>query len=542
MRRQLTPLAVSLCLLGMTSIPVFAATTSHNSTKAASAHTQSLEQQVADLRQQVSQLKKLVASQHAPSSSSLNSTHQSLHGAMASHVTGGEPVRETNPIEGPSNLPTTGVEYLPVDLDVPGQSFVSSGPYIGIPLEYSGGNLIINTPSVNQDVALLKIRKNIRERLVALGIKRNPNHAHVLLSGIVEGQAMYKDPFSGPNTSTIELTSAGIDAYILGPSKWLSSLISLVYDNTPGPLEGSLNNNARVQNSRFLVNQAFITFGDLQTTPLYGTIGQYYVPFGTYSSNMVSAPLTTVLGRTKARAILIGVQPQKENTLYGSGFIFRGDSYAASTARINNGGINLGYRFSHNDWSGDIGTGVIANIADSGGMQNNGFGQPNFGGFGGTNTTNSGYGDEQLVHRVAAYDFRALLSFTSHITLLGEYITSATAFSPADLQMNNHGAKPQALNAEAAYTFSLFSKPSSVAIGYGMSKQALAIGLPAKRFSVVLNTSWWKDTLQSLEFRHDIDYGKSNTANGSTAAGINEPVQGTGNSGNTVTAQFDVYF
>ena len=388
-------------------------------------------------------------------------------------------------------------------------------------------------------MALLKIRKNIRERMSAMGLPRHPEHAHILLSGFVEGQAGYQDPFTGPTSTNINLSGAALDAYILGPSEWISSLISLNYDDNSGTSEGSLNNNSRSQNSRVYVSQAFVTLGNFQLSPLYGTFGQYYVPFGTYSSNMVSSPLTKILGRIQARAILLGYQPQLQNTWYASTYIFRGDSHAASTSRVNNGGINLGYRFGHGLISSDVGMGVVANIADSIGMQNNGFGLPYFGGFGGSATTNSGTGNEQLVHRVPAYDLRALLSFGDHINLVGEFVTASTSFNPNDLRMNGHGAKPRALNAEAAYTFEAFNKPSSIAAGYGMSKDALAIGLPAKRYSLVLNTSWWKDTLQSLEFRHDIDYAASNTANGSNAA---TPIAGTGKSDNLVTLQFDVYF
>ena len=43
-----------------------------------------------------------------------------------------------------------------------------------------------------------------------------------------------------------------------------------------------------------------------------------------------------------------------------------------------------------------------------------------------------------------------------------------------------------------------------------MSKDALALGMPAQRWSAVLNTSIWRNTLESLEFRHDINYAKSN--------------------------------
>ncbi len=523
---KLKTVVVSLGMLGMMSVPAFAVTQQD---------VNKLAKQVNVLQQQVNALQNEVQAQHRQNHSV--TTKKSISPVSIPHpVVPVTPDQPEHTPSGSSSLPSSGVTYLPVDLDVPGQSFVSSGPYIGIPLQFSGSNLIINSPSVNQDVALLKIRKNILLRLRALGVMEEQDHAHVLLSGAVEGQAMYKNIGGGSDSTDIDLTNATLDAYILGPSDWVSALMSLTYDNDLGTNSGSLANNSRDLNSRVYIAQAFITIGDLLKSPVYGTFGQLYVPFGTYSSNMVSSPLTKIMARTKARTIVLGYQPQNNDGLYGAGYIFRGDTRFSSVNRVNNGGMNLGYRFHlfEDVVHSDIGTGVIANMADSVGMQavaNNAF--PTFNGFGGINGT----GNEQLQHRVPAYDFRGLWSM-GKVDLLAEYIISSNHFSPLDMTMNSHGARPQALNAEAAYTFDAFARPTSVAVGYGMTKDALALQLPAQRYSAVLNTSIWKDTLQSIEFRHDVNYAASHVATGS---GQPAP-SASGKSDNAITAQFDVYF
>jgi len=520
MRRRLSPLVAGLCLLGMISVPAFAAENSQNVDQIA--------KQLAQLQKQVNQLQ-----------AQLRTKNRQAAQSHSAHSTANSSYDTTNnnkdvPISGISTLPTSGTTYIPVDVDVPGQSFVSSGPYIGVPLQFSGMDLIVNTPSVNQDVALLKVRKNIHERLQGLGVIEEPDHPHVLLSGQVEAQAYYQDLSSGPNNTNIDLTNVTLDTYILGPSQWLSSLISLTYDNAPGSADGTFASNSPVLNSRVYVRQAFFTIGNLSVTPFYGTAGQYYVPFGTYASNMVSSPLTLAMARVKARAILLGYQPQVNNTPYASAYIFQGDTHAGAGNRVNNGGINLGYRFTYNKFGGDIGAGVIGNIADSGGMQFVANSATTFNGFGGLNGT----GNERIAHRVPAYDLRAMLDFGSTFDFLGEFITSSTAFNKNDLTMNNHGARPKALNTELSYSFQTFSRPTAIAIGYGMTKDALALQLPAQRYSATLNTSIWRDTLQSLELRHDVNYAQSSFATGSTVAA---PAV-SGHSDNVVTAQFDVYF
>lgn len=535
MRQRLTPIVAGLCMLGMISVPAYAVNNNQNVDQLAKQLAQ-LQKQVnmlqAQLRHQNNQSQTSTVSNNRPTSKRRGATPNSA--ASSSYDTANN---NNAPISGISTLPTSGTTYIPVDVDVPGQSFVSSGPYIGVPLQFSGSNLIINTPSVNQDVALLKVRKNIHERLQALGVIEEPDHAHVLLSGEVEGQAYYQDIGGGPNNTNIDLTNVTLDTYILGPSQWLSSLISLTYDNNSGSADGTFASNSTVLNSRVFVRQAFFTIGNFSYTPVYGTMGQFYVPFGTYASNMVTSPLTLNLARVKARSILLGYQPQLTNTPYASAYIFPGDTHAGAANRVNNGGINLGYRFSHSKISGDIGAGVIGNIADSAGMQfvaNNTSLPATFNGFGGLNGT----GNERIAHRVPAYDLRAMLDFGSTWDFLGEFITASTAFNKNDLTMNNHGARPKALNTELSYSFQALARPTAIAIGYGMTKDAMALQLPAQRYSTTLNTSIWKDTLQSLEFRHDVHYAKSSFGTGST---IPAP-QASGQADNVVTAQFDVYF
>jgi len=534
MRRQLKPFIIGLSLLGLMQVPAFAQASDNP-------QIEKLEKQMAELQNELSTLKtQMKVHHHAHKTPSpVKSTKPA---PLVPQVVNSGPIINAPPY----NLPQTGMRYLPIDLDTPGQSFVSTGPYLGVPLEYSGSNLIINNPAINEDVSLLKLRKNINRRLEEAGIVHPEDRGHLLLSGLAEAQANYKNKGVGGNSSDIDLTSAKLDAYILGPSSWTSGLITFAYENDIGSTSGVITSKHRVSNSRVFIDKAFITVGDFTKSPYYGTIGQMYVPFGTYSTNLVTSPMTKTMARTKARALLLGYQGQGADAMYASGYVFKGDSYVGNSKKINTGGLNVGYRFKREGYNSDIGAGVINNIADSIGMQrteNDVGSTPLFGGFGSTVSRCGGAGtalcgSEQLVHRVPAYDVHALLGLGQHWNLLGEYVRSSTQFNPNDLSFNGRGAQPQALNTELAYTFTAFDHPTSFVGGYGMTQDALALGLPAKRYSLVLNTSFWRDTLQSLELRHDIDYSGNVVSSGS---GVSGPT-GSGRSDNVITAQFDIYF
>jgi len=493
MKFKLKPLAVSLLLSGF-FMPAAQAVSN-----------QTLQSEIKTLQKEVAALKRQSGND---SSKVVSSRNKKTHNESGSYSDDGLQ------------------QYLPFDPDVPGQAYVSSGPYIGVPITFSGTSLIVNSPNVNTDAQLLNIRKNIINQLNAtLGESGlQPTHSHVLLSGVIEGQANATRHGGSPSTTDIDVTNVSLDTTIFGPSDWILGFVELSYNNgTPMQDVFVSTSNYRVGNSRVLVNKAFVTLGNFTCSPMYFTFGQFYAPFGTYSTVMVSDVLTKLLARTKVRALELGWVQQSKNSFYGSVYAFRGDSHVGSVPLVQNGGINLGYMFDFGLLTGNVGGGVIANIADSGGMQL------------GTDFQNF----ERINHRVPAYDLRASLGVGKHINLIAEYIIASNRFSPMDMSYNNHAAKPSALDLEAAFSFSMFDRPSSIGIGYGNSNQSLAMGIPNVRESLVFNTSWWRNTLQSLELRHDREYAASAVA---TGAGDTAVPSQSGRCDNAVTAQFDYYF
>lgn len=534
--------SIAVCLIMMTSAWAAETSAEQNKINQMSSDTQQMKAEIAELRHELAALK-----HQQKKSRKKSKSHAVKKPVPAIPDTTVTPDVASVPQEmqgtDMDRLIQAYLANLPVDWDNPGKSFVSIGPYVNIPVQFSGDNLIINDPKINTDVALLKLRKAAHEGMVKRGIhtEEDTHHSHLILSGNLEGVAQYiqygkqngvGSAGNNGSSSNFNLSNAEIDAYLLTPSPWVSAFMSIAYDDS---LDKTISN-SKVMNSRLYLNNGFIIIGDFLRSPLYATLGQMYVPFGTYSSVFVSTPLTKRLGRTKVRAVLMGYQQQTENAFYTALYAFQGDSHGSATSRINNGGINLGYRFyiASMEMGGDFGAGWIGNIADSVGMQDTG-NQPMFNGFGGPTP----FGNEKIVHRVPALDLRGKLSIRDSLDFIAEYVGVTTAFNPNDLSFQTHGARPWAVNAEAAYTFKILSKPTSIGVGYSQAIEALALGMPAKRYGMVLNTSIWHNTLQSIEVRHDINYSQSKTATGS---GVLPLTTGLGIYDNVVTLEFDVYF
>lgn len=275
-----------------------------------------------------------------------------------------------------------------------------------------------------------------------------------------------------------------------------------------------------------------------------------FVPFGRYENGMVSTPVTLSMGKTLSPAALLGVT--LHNGLYASLYGFSGSQTSGSSELFKQGGVNVGFRHAFaNDDNYSFGAGWISNIADSEGMQTTGLSTATgqFGGFAVTNTGTGASNNNNLAHRVDAIDAHGQVTF-GPVSLVGEYLGSLERFATTDMTFNNVGAaavgaQPQAMHAEIDYLLPFFAKKYGTTLGasYGRTWQALALNLPENKYAVFLNTSIWRETVESIEYNHGTDYATNQTATGAGATGVGgAPIVGTGKDSNAVLAEVGVYF
>lgn len=507
-------LVVALGLLGITGASVAAP---HHTSKRdqeleqVMARAQNLQQEVIELQNEIKRLK-TPGHVHAvkPAHPKHASKHTPKHTPKHAHKpTPSHPLTSHEPVFG---------------------SAIVASPYLGERPSYEGGELISNIPGHGADLRLLKQRKKLMKKLAEQG-SQMPNHPILEVSGELAGRVQYERPFKGAGTSDIDLDDANldIDAMI---TPWVAGFMEFDYDSS-----SSSSSSKRSSNSRIVLDKGFITIGNLLRSPFYGTIGQYRAPFGHYKSNMLGDPLTKELGDIKTRVIQLGFQQPGSNAFDGQVYVFRGDSYTGHS-RINNVGANLTYHVKKKDVKGKVGAGVIRNLTDSDGMQDNGESK-GFSGFASCDKCVNPE-PERLQNLVPGLDVNADFTLFDHVLLDAEYVGAAHAYRRADMTYNEDGARPQATNLEAGYAFTILNRPTSFAVGYGRTWQALALALPEHSYVATLNTKIWRDTLASLEFRHEQGYSKSAVATAAGGTAVKSDKQG--HVSNRVTAKFAIHF
>jgi hypothetical protein len=399
-------------------------------------------------------------------------------------------------------------------------------PYLGERPAFDGSDMIVNISSINRDVRLMDQRRLLYRAYERLGYS-DPTLPIIALSGKLEPLVSFNNPYYGNSTGDLNLGSTELDV-AAALNEYVEGFIGIVYDDAPPSIGGQ-----RVSNSAFSLSLGFVNIGNLDRSPFYFTGGQLYAPFGRYSTSMVSGTLPMLVGRTLTRPFIFGYKTQEGSGPYVAGYGFQADTSLGGSGA---GGVNVGYTLELPVIHGDFGVGFINTIADSLGMQSNNSSIGYFGGF--ASPTNG----SELVAKVPGLNFHANFSI-DRFNFAAEWLEATQGFRQQDLSFDGKRAQPSAGQLETSMTFRVFNKPATVGVGYQWTQQALALNLPEQRVLGVFNISFWRDTIESLEFRHDMDYHVTQYANGAAPAGVvNSNIIGSGKAANTVTAQLGVFF
>jgi len=292
------------------------------------------------------------------------------------------------------------------------------------------------------------------------------------------------DGWSGESHSDIILDTLelGIDTQV---TPWVNGHILFLYEQD--------------DNDNLLVDEGTITIGNQEVSPFYLSAGRMYLPFGNFSSHMISDPITLTLGETREEAIQIGMD--LDNGLYTSAYVFNGkideadNTYSrTSNSHIDNFGFNIGYILENDNMSLDIGMGYINNIASSDGLQDSASDNALCG------------GDGCIKDYVGGLSLHAVVSF-GDVSFIGEYVGALEEFEASEVSsINTKKLQPKTWNIEAGYHFNLMGKNANIAVAYQASDEFYLATDSTDHFEKAwllgMNVDIYKNTVLSFEWRH----------------------------------------
>ena len=406
---------------------------------------------------------------------------------------------------------------------------VTTTPYLEMRSAFDGSDVLQEYATINEDLTLLQ------DNQTAINQSQSPDEELqspiISLSGGIEGQFYHKtDNFGGVDTKNqgINLTTSELDV-LARASQWATAFMSINYNGGP------TDDNNRNPDRGLSLTRGFVTIGDLNKSSFYATVGDFFPPFGRFSTMMLTPPETYSMASINTQAALLGYY---HNGLNISTFGYSGSMTSGSNNVIKQGGANVRYDFSKGDNNYEVAASYVSNIADAEGFQSTSAADDAFAGFGVSDGSNNNGND--LAHRVDGLDFNAKAE-VGNFALIGEYVTATRAFDVNDLNYNGSAATPSSVHAEIQYMTETHGKPLGFALAYGHTWESLALNLPQDSITTVISTSWWKNTVESIEYRCDFDYDDSNSYTTSSSDG-NTKSTGTGKVNHSIIAQLGVYF
>ncbi len=339
-----------------------------------------------------------------------------------------------------------------------------------------------DVPVISDEALEKQVSKILRHKKKA----QNEGFGHMTnkyidFSALIEVEGSTAENFEGVNESNFELATVEL-GFVGKVTDWASAHLTLLYE------EG--------EDDKVLIDDAHIIIGNTEKFPLYLNAGRQYVPFGNFTSNMISDPLTLEIAEIQETALQIGFEA---SGAYGSVFAFNGDTnQGGGDSEVEQFGANIGYAFKQAEYAIDVGMSYINSLGDSDGLSEI--------------LKEDALLEADYVGGFGAYAIAAI----GPVSLVGEYITALDNFGGFD------DNQPMAFNIEAGYTFEIRGVESTAAVAYQGTDDMIG-HLPESRILASFGIGIFKGTTLAFEYAHDEDYD--------TAVG------GTDESADTFTAQ-----
>jgi hypothetical protein len=346
------------------------------------------------------------------------------------------------------------------------------------------GRLLANFPSMNEDVYFLERRSRHEQAL-----KKNKNHDFLMhsieLSGAFAARIAMLDGASNAMRQDIDLSKVQLD-FFSDVNPWVMVLASFNYDKSDMPMLFQ----SKPKNARAYLKRGFITIGNMDQSPYYTSIGQMYLPFGSFSSSRLSGNAVLGLGRITGRVLVSGYHDLHQTHAF---FLMQGSSQHANQQSIELLGFNNIFHVAIEDDSRiDVAVGYVSNMVESDGL---------------LEAVHIQHASHVIDHPVPAIDANVTWKYRDAVFKM-EYLMAGRHFSASDFAYQGKGAKPKAIYLEVGKDANIDYWDSSVSlsVSYDQSWEASSMQVSKRSMAFFAGTTLWKNTSQSLELRHSWAY------------------------------------
>lgn len=324
--------------------------------------------------------------------------------------------------------------------------------------------------------------------------------------------------YAGENTRRIALNDAYLNIFG-NVNEWTEAFASLSYSGFNGATETDENFLPGVYSNSYeddslTLEQGFITFRNMNWSPLFLRLGKEFQDFGRYEIHPMVRSFTQVLSESLHTTAQLGFLTPMG--LYGSAYTFNNNMTENNNGHEkNNYGINIGFGQPNDQLGYDLGIGYMYDFT---GVDDVAYAVGTYNGSG------SKYGSYEG-NRVDAISLYGRLN-TGPFAFGVNYVTALQSFNSAALPENNNdltdGAKPWAANVKAGYGFNVWGKNQNVYLGYERSGDAQYIYLPESRWLAGYGIDVLTNTNVGLEYTYDMPYSESGGATTDTATYIKD--------------------
>jgi hypothetical protein len=290
-------------------------------------------------------------------------------------------------------------------------------------------------------------------------------------SGLFEFEGEIGENYDGDNFSDLDVATVelGLDANI---NRYVTTHLQFLYEE---------------DETSFDIDEATVQFSD-RNHPMTLTLGQLYLPFGSFETALINDTLALELGETLQTAAVFAYT---QDALTLSAYVFDGDVDHPDT--IENWGVHIGY--DTDQFSG--GLDLISSLADSDSVA------------GWLNDAGANVDRVDTAEGVSLY---GRLS-QDNLVVMAEYLSALSHIEYRDVGIREK-AKPSVLHLEVNYMTPVARQDVTFAFAI-QETDDLGGFLPEQRISLGASFELLKSTRLGAELRLDDDYSKSKGGSGS---------------------------